>query len=166
MMEVFLVRHAIAHERNRKRWPDDARRPLTPAGKSRFRRAARGLAKWLPKSAALLTSPYVRARETAEILAAAWRGGDPVDCAELAADRPVEDAFELLRTRKEKAVVLVGHEPYLSGLLAAALAGKDARIKIEFKKGGAACIHFAARIEAGRATFRWMLPPRALRALR
>ena len=73
VMEVFLVRHAIAHERNRKRWPDDAKRPLTPAGKQKFRKAARGLAKWLPKSAALLTSPYVRARETAEILAAAWR---------------------------------------------------------------------------------------------
>ena len=61
-------------------------------------------------------------------------------------------------------MVLVGHEPYLSGFLSAALAGKDARIKIEFKKGGAACIEFAARVEPGRATFRWMLPPRVLRA--
>ena len=165
-MKVFLVRHAIAHARNRKRWPDDARRPLTPAGKQKFRKAARGLVKWLPKSAALLTSPYVRARETAVILAAAWRGAEPVKCAELAADRPVSAAFELLRTRKEKAVVLVGHEPYLSGFLSAALAGKEARIKIEFKKGGAACIGFAARVEPGRATFRWMLPPRVLRALR
>ena len=166
MMEVFLVRHAVAHERNRKRWPDDAKRPLTPAGKQKFRKAARGLVKQLPKSAALLTSPYVRARETAVLLAAAWRGAEPVECAELAADRPVSAAFELLRTRKEKAVVLVGHEPYLSGFLSAALAGKDARIKIEFKKGGAACIEFAARVEPGRATFRWMLPPSVLRALR
>ena len=165
-MEVFLVRHAIAHERDRKRWPDDARRPLTAAGKQKFRKAARGLVKQLPKSAVLLTSPYVRARETAVILAAACRGADPVECAELAADRPVSAAFELLRTRKEKAVVLVGHEPYLSGFLSAALAGKDARIKIEFKKGGAACIEFTARVEPGRATCRWMLPPRTLRALR
>jgi phosphohistidine phosphatase len=165
-VEIFLVRHAIAHERNRKRWPDDAKRPLTPGGKQKFRKAARGLVKQLPKSAALLTSPYVRARETAQILAAAWRGAEPVECAELAADRPVSAAFELLRRRKEKAVVLVGHEPYLSGFLSAALAGKGARIEIEFKKGGAACIEFAARVEPGRATFRWMLPPRVLRALR
>jgi phosphohistidine phosphatase len=164
MMEVFLVRHAIAHERNRKRWPDDAKRPLTPAGKEKFGKASRGLVKWLPKSAALLTSPYVRARETAEILAAARRKSEPVKCAELAADRPISAAFELLRTRKEKAVVLVGHEPYLSGFLSAALAGKGARIKIKFKKGGAACIEFAARVEPGRATFRWMLTPRMLRA--
>ncbi len=165
-MEVFLVRHAIAHGRNRRRWPNDSKRPLTPAGKQKFRKAARGLVKWLPKSTALLTSPFVRARETAVILAAARRGAKPVECAELAADRPVSGAFELLRTRKEKAVVLVGHEPYLSGFLSAALAGKDARIKIEFKKGGAACIEFTARVEPGRATFRWMLPPRVLRALR
>lgn len=165
-MEVFLVRHAIAHARSVKRWPDDAKRPLTPAGKQKFRKAARGLVKWLPKSAALLTSPYVRARETAEILAAAWRAAKPVKCAELAADQPVSAAFELLRTRKEKTVVLVGHEPYLTGLLSAALAGKDARITVEFKKGGAACIEFAARLEPGRATLRWMLPPRVLRALR
>ena len=165
-MQVFLVRHAIAHERNRTRWPDDATRPLTAAGKEKFRKAAHGLVKWLPESAALLTSPYVRARETAVILAAAWRGPELVECAELAADRPVSDAFELLGARKEKAVVLVGHEPWLSGFLAAALAGKDARISIEFKKGGAACIEFAARIEPGRAALRWMLPPRVLRSLR
>jgi phosphohistidine phosphatase len=165
-MKVFLVRHAIAHERDRKRWPDDARRPLTPAGKEKFRKAARGLVKQLPESAPLLTSPYVRARETAEILAAAWRKAKPEECAQLAADRPVADAFELLRTRQEKAVVLVGHEPHLSDLLSAALAGEDARLRIEFKKGGAACIEFAARIAPGRATFHWMLPPRVLRALR
>ena len=112
---------------NRKHWPNDAKRPLTAAGKQRFRKAARGLVKWLPKSAALLTSPYVRARETAVILAAARRGAKPVECVELAADRPVSAAFELLRTRKEKAVVLVGHEPYLSGFLSAALAGGRTR---------------------------------------
>jgi phosphohistidine phosphatase len=165
-VEIFLVRHAIAHERNRKRWPDDAKRPLTPDGKQKFRKAARGLVKQLPKSAALLTSPYVRAAETAQILAEAWRGAEPVECAQLAADRPVTETFELLRSRKEKAVVLVGHEPCLSGFLSAALAGRDAQIKLEFKKGSAACIEFAARIEPGRATFHWMLPPRLLRALR
>lgn len=165
-MEVFLVRHAIAHERNRARWPDDTRRPLTAAGREKFRKAARGLVKCLPETAALLTSPYVRARETAALLAAAWRGTEPVECAELAADRPVSDAFELLRTRKDKAVVLVGHEPWLSAFLSAALAGNDARTRIEFKKGGAACIEFAARIEPGRAALRWMLPPRMLRSLR
>ena len=68
-MKVYLVRHAIAHERNRTRWPKDAARPLTAAGKQKFRKTARGLARLLPKSALLLTSPFVRARDTALILA-------------------------------------------------------------------------------------------------
>lgn len=164
-MEVFLVRHAIAHERNRARWPNDAKRPLTPAGKDKFRKAARGLADLLPKSAVLLTSPFVRARDTAAILAKQLRRTKIIECRELASGASVHKVFELLRARRERAVILVGHEPNLSTLLSACLS-EHARLKIDFKKGGAACIAFAARIEPGRATFRWMLPPRTLRALR
>lgn len=164
-MEVFLVRHAIAYERNRRRWPDDALRPLTPAGKQKFRRAARGLKQWLPRSAALLTSPYVRARDTAAILARELSGKKAVECPELAAGEPARQVFELLKARKERAVILVGHEPDLSTLLSACL-HERAGLRIEFKKGGAACVGFGARIEPGRGTLRWMLPPRVLRATR
>ena len=145
LMDVYLVRHAIAHERNRARWPKDALRPLTAAGKQKFRKAARGLARLVPKSAQVFTSPYVRARDTAAILAGvaklrAARSKRP----ELAAGEPARKAFELLRIAQVKAaVVLVGHEPNLSTLLSAALAGERARLKIEFKKGGAACLAFA-----------------------
>jgi phosphohistidine phosphatase len=165
-MKVFLVRHAIAHERNRVRWPNDALRPLTSAGMQKFRRASAGLAKWMPRSARLLTSPFVRARETAVLLAEARGSKKPVECAELAADKPFSQAFELLRARKDKAVILVGHEPYLSGFLSIALAGQGPRLKIDFKKGGAACIEFTSRIEPGRACLHWLMPPRVLRALR
>ena len=165
-MEVILVRHAIAYERSHSRWPNDALRPLTSAGKEKFRKAARGLALHLPKGIALLTSPYIRARDTAAILAAATRRARAIECPELAAHESASKTFALLRARKEKTVVLVGHEPNLSNFLAAALAGERARMKIEFKKGGAACVEFARRIEPGQATLRWMLPPRVLRALR
>lgn len=165
-MKVFLVRHAIAHERNRVRWPNDALRPLTSAGMQKFRRAAAGLAKWMPRSARLLTSPFVRARETAALLAEARGSKKPLECAELAADQPSSRAFELLRVQKERTVVLVGHEPYLSDFLSIALAGQRARLEIDFKKGGAACIEFTSRIEPGRACLHWLMPPRVLRALR
>ena len=164
-MNVFLVRHAIAYERDRTRWPDDALRPLTPGGKDKFRRAARGLARHLPRNVVLLSSPYVRARDTAQILAKALRRTKVVECAELASHEPASKAFELLRGRKEKAVVLVGHEPNGSAFLAAALGGAQARLKIEFKKGGAALIVFPKTIAPGQATLCWMLPPRLLRAL-
>ncbi len=164
-MEVFLVRHAIAHESNRTRWPNDALRPLTSAGIKKFRVAARGLADLLPRGIVVLTSPYVRARETAEILVNAMHRAELVECVELASSEPAIRAFDLLRARKEKAVVLVGHEPNCSAFLSAALGGGHARLKIEFKKGGVACIDFAKKIEPGQATLRWMLPPRILRAL-
>lgn len=164
-MRLFIVRHAIAHERNRKRWPNDALRPLTPAGQRKFRKAAAGLAPWLPKSAALLTSPWIRARDTAAMLAKAAKHAKATECAELTGSASVEGVFALLRKRREKAVVIVGHEPQLSGFMAAALGGPRQRFKIEFRKGGAACIEFGARVEAGRATLVWMMPPKVLRAL-
>jgi phosphohistidine phosphatase len=162
-MDVYLIRHAIAHERNRKRWPNDALRPLTTAGKQRFRKAARGLASLLPKSAQVFTSPFVRARDTAAILIRVAKLANPVEAEELAASASVRKAFEFLRSRKIAAVVLVGHEPNLSSLLTAALAGDRARFTLEFKKGGAACLRFEKAVAPGGATLRWMLPPRVLR---
>ncbi len=130
LMNVYLVRHAIAHERSRARWPNDAMRPLTAAGKQRFRKAARGLARLLPKSALLLTSPFVRARDTALILARVAKLRSPVEAPELASGKPAREAFELLRSRKKAAIVLVGHEPNLSIFLSAALAEDRASLKI------------------------------------
>ena len=78
---------------------------------------------------------------------------------------PASAAFELLQSRGKAATVLVGHEPNLSNLLSAALAGDRTSLKIEFKKGGVACLRFAGAIASGRATLLWMLPPRVLRAL-
>lgn len=165
-MDVYLVRHAVAHERNRARWPDDSKRTLTDAGRRKFARAARGLALLLPKGAAVFTSPFVRARDTAAILVSIAGLGKPIEAAELAADAAVNEAFEFLRSRRSAAVVFVGHEPNLGLLLATCLAGTHARFAVEFKKGGAVCLRFGKVIQPGRATLRWMLPPRVLRNLR
>lgn len=165
-MDVYLVRHAIAHERNAARWPDDSLRPLTAEGKRKFRQAARGLTRCLPKSARVLTSPFVRARETADILVHVAKLRKPIEAPELAPGAPTEKGFALLRARGRNAIVLVGHEPSLSVWLSVALGGDRARLDIEFKKGGAACVRFERTIAAGRATLVWMLPPRVLRRMR
>jgi phosphohistidine phosphatase len=165
-MEVYLVRHAIAHERNRKRWPNDALRPLTSAGKQKFRKAARGLAQLLPKDAQVFTSPFVRARETAAILTDAMDVPAAAERPELASGQPSRNAFAFLRSLRAKAVVLVGHEPDLGTLMSEAIAGKQARLKVRFRKGGAACVSFAGGVEPGRATLEWLVPPRVLRLRR
>lgn len=164
-MRLFLVRHAIAYERSLKKWPDDSRRPLTRAGTQRFRKAASGLAQLLPRGAVLLTSPFVRARDTARILAKAANLRKPVERAELAAGETADRVFAMLRARKETAVIVVGHEPDLSSFLSIALARDGALLKIEFKKGGAACVSFGGQVAPGGATLEWLLPPRVLRAL-
>jgi phosphohistidine phosphatase len=165
-MKVYLVRHAVAYERSRKRWPDDSLRALTPAGVRNFRLAARGLATLLPRSAPILTSPYVRARATAELLCRALGRHPPLDSPELASPRPARAGLALLRTLERPAVILVGHEPYLGNLLSLAVAGTARRLDLEFEKGGAACLEFPDRIAPGAATLMWVLPPQMLRRLR
>jgi len=165
-MDVYVVRHAIAHERNATRWPNDALRPLTTAGMRKFRKAAAGLARFVPKSAVVFTSPYVRARETAAILSDSAKFKAAVESPELVPGKTPRAVFDLLQTRRRSAVVLVGHEPDLSAWISAALAVEPSLVKSEFKKGGAACIRFAKSIGPGSATLVWLLPPRALRAMR
>ena len=67
-MDLYLVRHAIAEDRDHARWPDDADRPLSAKGIERFEREARGLATLVPDVDILLASPFSRAWHTAEIL--------------------------------------------------------------------------------------------------
>jgi phosphohistidine phosphatase len=161
-MKIYLVRHAVAYERDRKRWPDDSLRPLTPAGKRKFRKAARGLATLLPDRCPILSSPFVRTRQTAAILAAV-AGGKVVECRELAHGGTPRSIFELLKVHAGKNVVLVGHEPELGRLLASLLGDSK---PIPLKKGGAACVELGVRVAPGAATLAWFLPAKILRALR
>lgn len=161
-MRVFIIRHAIAEDRA----PgvvDDERR-LTKRGKERFRGAARGLARLYPPPAAMVSSPLVRARQTARIAARAWdRMGFTRDGA--LAGGSVEDVRELLsRFPADASVALVGHEPQLSGLLAHLVGSQDAA-GLAFKKGGVAVVDLPeGPSSAGRlAAF---LPPGVMRSVR
>lgn len=165
-VELVLIRHAIAFERNPLRWPDDRARPLTPAGKERFRKAATGLAKWLPEVDRVLTSPLTRARETAHLLAehASWPAA--VDCQQLAPPSDPEALFAVLRTQRGKRFALVGHEPDLSTFIAVCLPGSASARAFEVKKGGVVCLRFESRPSAGTGSLVAFVPPRVLRALR
>ena len=69
--ELYLIRHGLAEERG-DAWPDDVKRPLTEDGMERLRKEARGLARLDVSFDVVLTSPLVRARQTAEIIVAAF----------------------------------------------------------------------------------------------
>jgi phosphohistidine phosphatase len=164
-LEVIFVRHAIAFERDRARWRDDGERPLSPEGKRKFRKAAAGLAQWLPKVDAVLTSPLVRTRQTAELLTDVARWPKAIDTPELAPDSSPIAALGVLRTRKEKRIAVVGHEPHLSELLTLCLAGPEIRPFAPMKKGGVACVVFNDEVAAGKGTLTAFVPPGALRKM-
>ena len=126
-MLLYLVRHAIAFEHDPEAWPDDRDRPLTPEGRRRFRRAARGLRALEVLPDAVLSSRYVRAWQTAEILVddARWPAPRPCPALESAA-RPA-DALSGPRPRRRRPPALVGHEPHIRQLESLLVCGEDAQ---------------------------------------
>jgi phosphohistidine phosphatase len=161
---LYFVRHGLAAERG-DAWPDDTKRPLTDEGMSNLRKAVRGLARLGVSVEVVLTSPLVRARQTAEIVAG---GLDPrpslVNVDSLAPDGTYAAVLaDLEKHARKTRIALVGHEPML-GELAARLIGS--RHPIEFKKGGVCRIDVEDLPPGGPADLRWMLTPRILRALK
>lgn len=133
-VELYLVRHAIAALRGDD-WPDDDKRPLTARGMSRFKEAVAGLRKLGVDVDEIFTSPLVRARQTADLLAAGLPGKPPVRTLDVLAPghEPRSVMAQLARAVRRRRVALVGHEPDL-GELAAHLVG--AGRALPFKKGG------------------------------
>jgi phosphohistidine phosphatase len=165
-MDVYLVRHAIAEDRDSERWPDDAERPLTRDGIERFQRAAAGLRRVAPGVDTQLSSPYVRARQTAEILHDVTGWPEPEFSEALEAVSPPAAAVEVLKSVDANVTLaLVGHEPFLSSLASLLLAGNDAAVSFELKKGGVICLAFPGTCKPGAAVLRWHATPKLLRRL-
>jgi len=171
-VKLLLVRHGIAEDLQEAGGSDEARR-LTDDGREKFQQSARGLAHVMDRPDAILTSPYARALETAEILSDAWGGPEPRTArslawgtlSQLAAD--LRKAGELSKPGSAPSpdgfTVLVGHEPHLSGLLATLLGGRGAS-GFAFKKGGAALVEIA-ELAPGSGRLLFSLPPRLSRGL-
>lgn len=161
-MRLLIIRHAIAVPRGTPGIPDDDR-PLTPRGRRRFQKAAQGLARVAARPDVLLTSPLIRARTTAEIAAKTWGRIKPTIEPALAGESLPELLAALSAQPADATVGVVGHEPYLSALLAALLGGA-AGDRLTFRKGGAALLEVPGRpVDGGRLL--WYLPPRLLRTL-
>jgi phosphohistidine phosphatase len=160
-LKVLIVRHAKAAVRSAGR--PDASRPLTREGIRKFEAAARGIAAIEGKPAVILTSPLRRARQTADLLAAAW-GSVPVrEHPSLAGGEPVLAEFFAGRGAGDT-VALVGHEPQLSSILESFLGIVPATGRLLFKKGGACLVELDPEARPpGRLA--WFLHPRILRTL-
>lgn len=162
--DLYLVRHAIAADRGGE-WPDDARRPLTERGISRFTEAVNGLRRLDVTLDEIFTSPLVRAKQTADLLAAGLEGKAPVKVLDALAPghAPASVMAQLARVATRRRIALVGHEPDL-GELAAHLIG--AGRALAFRKGGVCRIDMGSLTSTRAASLVWFLPPAVLRQVK
>jgi phosphohistidine phosphatase len=145
-MRVLVIRHA--HAAPQGAGVPDAERPLTAEGERRFRAAARGLAQVVMPDV-LLTSPLLRARQTAAIAAAAWGTLEPMPEPALASGNLTEIFDALDAHPPDATVALIGHEPTVSTLVAeltraAREAGEDGHEPVSFTPGAAALLEVAS----------------------
>jgi phosphohistidine phosphatase len=163
MMRLYLMRHGIAIDREDLDCPPEAERFLTPKGIQRTRAAARGMRALRVKPTTLLTSPYVRAVQTGEIVCEVL-GLDPKLLKTTEALRPeakpVRLAEELARVQGE--VICFGHAPQLDEFIALAL--KATAPFTALKKSGVACLDIDS-LSPLRATLFCVLTSRILRRL-
>ena len=164
VLELYLIRHGLAAERGDE-YPDDSKRPLTSQGISRVRKEARALDEIGVEFDHIITSPLVRTRQTADILAESMKSKAAVSASDALAPAgtPAAVIQDLAKfAKKGTRIALVGHEPNL-GELAARLIG--ARAPFEFKKGAICRMDFEVLPPKGLGHLRWFVPPRMLRKL-
>jgi phosphohistidine phosphatase len=163
-MHLLVIRHGIAEERVPHE--DDATRRLTRAGERRIRGVVRGLRSLGWKLDRILTSPWLRAARTAELLEKLCK--TEADVTELLARSPSAELLAVVAqsatTKKNHATAVVGHDPWL-GELVGWLAFGDGRFGdgLGLKKG--AVVWLEGNMVPGGMTLRGLYPPDVLRAL-
>jgi phosphohistidine phosphatase len=166
-MELLIIRHAIAVDREEfaESGQSDAERPLTDFGRRRMRKNVRGLRRVGPAPEVIVTSPFVRAADTARIVADAF-GVESVETLDaLTPEHHPSDLLPWLSQQPRDAVVaVVGHEPHLGTLVTWLVGGIEAP-NVELKKGGVCLLDLGDRLEAGTAVMRWLLRPAHLRTI-
>jgi phosphohistidine phosphatase len=155
-----MIRHAIAVDEDAPEYADDSQRPLTDKGKKKMRQIAKGLRALGVELDLILSSPYVRATETAEILADVFKMKKEI---ELNGNLvPMGDPDLLIAEMNEKytanSVALVGHEPFISGMVGL-LVSENANIDMTVKKGGVCRLSADDLHHTRKATLEWLLTP-------
>jgi phosphohistidine phosphatase len=160
-MKLYILRHAIAANPDPGEYPDDSQRPLTRAGQEKMVKIARALQKMDKRINLILSSPFLRARQTAEIVRKQMHlNKDRLVLIETLA--PLVDPGKLVADIQAKymcdSLLLVGHEPDLSKLISVLLAGEPS-LSITMKKGGVCCLSMDELVAGKCATLEWLISP-------
>lgn len=165
--QLVLLRHAQAGDpvRFALTGQGDHLRPLTDRGVERMTDAAAGLASQFDDTPRIVSSPYLRARQTADILAEALGVEVMEESSLLTPDAdPLALGPWLTEHSGGPTLVLVGHEPHLSGLCGWLLCGQPVPL-VRMKKGGACKLHLPEDWVPGQACLHWLLTQAQLRSL-
>jgi len=162
-LELYLIRHGVAAERGEE-FPDDSKRPLTSEGIARLRKEAKALEGLGVSFDQILSSPLVRARQTADVFAEELKGKPPIANTDALtpAGSPGAVIQELAKHMRKASIALVGHEPNM-GELAAFLIG--AKVPLPFKKGAICRIDFSVFPPKGKGELCWFVTPKMLRKI-
>jgi len=166
-MNLYLLRHGIAAEPGVAGYEPDSERPLTAKGENRLRDAARAIKVLGLSFDLILSSPFLRAKQTAGIIAKSLKLRKKLAFSEdlTPAGNPRLLIQQLNQFRPEpKNILLVGHEPYL-GKLVALLAAGNTSLEIDFKKGGLCKLEAEFLLYGRCAKLVWLLTPRQLELL-
>ena len=167
-MNLYILRHGLAFERDSRRFPRDSERPLTAKGERKLRKISQAIEVLELSFDLILSSPYVRARQTAEIVAKRLGGGLKVELSDALA--PAGSPRKLINLLNglnpaPRNVLLTGHEPYLSSLISLLVSG-EAGLEVVMKKGGL-CHLKAEALQHGRcASLEWLLTPGQMALMR
>lgn len=161
-MELYFLRHGKAVEPGTRGIADDFSRELTPKGTEEMEAEAKALERLGVKPGVILTSPLVRARQTAQIVAK--RLGLKKELIETDLLSPGCDLERLRKLLGQhstcKSVMLVGHEPDFSSMVGELIGGGAS--SVEFKKGGLAHVTVERSVQPGGGVLNWLVPPRIL----
>jgi phosphohistidine phosphatase len=159
-MDLYIIRHAIAVDEATSDY-EDSERPLTDKGRKKMRLIAKSLRSLGVEFDLILSSPYVRARETAEILADVFKMRDRIVFSDnlIPLQSPEPLISEINEKHQVESLALVGHEPHLSSLVGQ-LVSESSKIEITLKKGGV-CYLTADDLHHHDhpATLEWLLTP-------
>lgn len=164
-MELIIVRHAVAEEREdfKKRGLEDNLRPLTLKGRKKMQKVCVFLRDYVKELDVIVTSPLVRARQTAEIMSQIYFDTKVIETPELVPQSPPPAFLKWLRVqgRNYRRIAIVGHEPHISSFTSYMLSGKPESF-IDFKKSGVIGLELEsfAQAEAGSAQLLYYLPPK------
>ena len=163
-MDLYLLRHAIAVPRGTEGYDNDEDRPLTPKGEKKMYRIAEGMKSLDLAFDVILSSPLLRARRTAEIVAEVFDLRKKLRFSEyLGTGGDEEDLIKELvdEYSSHTSLLLVGHEPDMSSLISLMVSGGP-ECAVTMKKGGLCRLSIDALHYGRCASLEWLLTPRQL----